>query len=78
MKTRTKPANLAEAKKNFAAAMDKMSPANIIRSYPIESAAAAAAAGALTAFSGRRLLALIFPITELFSLYGKLKSGRAE
>lgn len=77
MKTRTKPANLAEAKKNFAAAMDKMSPANIIRSYPIESAAAAAA-GALTAFSGRRLLTLIFPITELFSLYGKLKSGRAE
>lgn len=77
MMTRVKLANIAEAKKNFAAAMDEMSPAKIIKSRPLESAAAAAAAGALTAFSGRRLLTLIFPITELISLYGKMKNGGA-
>lgn len=78
MKTRVKPANIAEAKKNFAAAMDEMSPAKIIKSHPLESAAAAAGAGVLTALSGRRLLTLILPITELLSLYGKFKSGGAQ
>ncbi len=78
MKTRVKPADIAEAKKNFAAAMDEMSPAKIIKSYPLESTATAVGAGVLTALSGRRLLTLIFPITELLSLYGKFKSGGAQ
>lgn len=75
MTNKAKPKSIAEAKAGFAAAMDRMSPTNIVKSHPLESAAAAAAAGALSALAGRRLLSLVFPITELISLYGRLKNG---
>lgn len=75
MTNRTEPKSIAEAKAGFAAAMDRLSPTDIVKSHPLRSAAAAAAAGALLGGAGRRLLALVFPITELVSLYCRLKNG---
>ncbi len=50
-----------EAKKNFAAAMEKLDPAVIIREYPLKSVGTAAAAGAAAYLSGRRALKLMMP-----------------
>lgn len=59
-----KPA-LDEAKRNFAAAMDKISVADTVRAHPLGSVAAAAVAGALAGVSGRKLSRIIFPILDI-------------
>ena len=56
---------VAEAKRNFAAAMDKLSVADAVREHPLESVGAAVAAGALVVLSGRRISRIIFPILEM-------------
>lgn len=56
---------VAEAKRNFAAAMDKLSVADAVREHPLESVGAAFAAGALVGLSGRRISRIIFPILEM-------------
>lgn len=56
---------LDEAKRNFAAAMDKISAADAVRAHPIGSVAAAVAAGALAGVSGRKLSRIIFPILDI-------------
>ncbi len=61
---RHKP-DIAEAKRNFAAAMDKLSAADAVRAHPLESLCISAAAGALAGLSGRRLIRIIFPILEM-------------
>ena len=56
---------VAEAKRNFAAAMDKLSVADAVREHPFESVGAAVAAGALVGLSGRHISRIIFPILEM-------------
>lgn len=56
---------VAEAKRNFAAAMDKLSVADAVREHPFESVGAAVAAGALVGLSWRRISRIIFPILEM-------------
>lgn len=56
---------VAEAKRNFAAAMDKLSVADAVREHPLESVGAAVAAGALVGLSGRCISRIIFPILEM-------------
>lgn len=56
---------VAEAKRNFAAAMDKLSVADAVREHPLESVGAAVAAGALVGLSRRRISRIIFPILEM-------------
>ena len=56
---------VAEAKRNFAAAMDKLSVRDAVREHPLESAGIAAAAGILAGLSGRRLSRVIFPLLEM-------------
>ena len=56
---------VAEAKRNFAAAMDKLSVADAVREHPLESVGAAVAAGALVGLSGQRISRIIFPRLEM-------------
>lgn len=68
--------SVTEAKARFAEAMADMSLSSIVKSSPIESAGVAAAAGALFAFSGRRLSRMFFPALSLAELLLKLISGK--
>lgn len=56
---------LDDAKRSFADAMDKISIADAVRAHPLESVAAAAAAGALAGISGRKFSRIIFPILDI-------------
>lgn len=67
--TRSKPKDLAEAKLRFACALENITPSAIIRSYPIQSTAAAAVAGVFAALSRRRLMRLLLPMREAMYLY---------
>lgn len=71
--TRSKPRDLAEAKLRFAEALENISPAALIRSYPLQSAAAAAAMGVFAALSRRRLMRMILPMREAAYLYHGIK-----
>lgn len=53
---RNRELTIAEAKENFAAAMDQIAPLTLIREFPLKSMGVAAAAGAAAYFSGRRSL----------------------
>lgn len=63
--------SVSEAKKNFEEAVDALSPAVFIKKHPIESATAAAAAGAAAAFSGRLALRSLLTTADILGLLAK-------
>lgn len=66
---------IAEAKENFAAAMEQLAPAVIIRQYPMKSVAAAAAAGAAAYLTRRRSLRSFMPYFDIADMLFKRFSG---
>lgn len=65
---------LDDAKRDFAAAMDKISVVDAMRAHPLESVAAAVAAGALVGVSGRKLSRIIFPILDIAGFASRILS----
>ncbi len=60
--------SVAEAKKNFISAMDKLSLKEMVGDHPVESLLVSAAAGAAAGFSRKRLSRALFPLFELLSM----------
>lgn len=60
--------SLAEAKRDFAAATDRLRPSVIMQDHPGKSVALSALAGAAAGLSGRRALGLVFPLLDFAGL----------
>lgn len=67
---------VAQAKENFAMAMENVSPEAIIKSYPLRSVAVAALGGVLCTLTSKKSGRFLFPVGELiYSLFMKLYKG---
>ena len=69
MKEEKKIPTLAEAKMNFAIALENANPANQIRKNPFRSVGYAASLGLLAGMSRRNLIGIIFPAMRMFRLF---------
>lgn len=67
--SRGKDISVAEAKKNFAAAMDALTIKNIVSDSPFKSVFAACSAGVAVGASAKKIAALAFPVAQVMSLW---------
>lgn len=68
MQKKRQSEDLDAAKKRFAAAMEEISPKEVIRAAPLKSAGVAVLAGALAAFASGSLRALPLPLRDIYLL----------